>query len=412
MKRLINALKGIKLREVLDGGVWLTTLTANLAMKNKAKVPALPHRAAWAEEKDDILGRAAWLCSKVIMEPQQLLDAMPAVLGPYYGNQWAIYSCSHLMAALANIARIYPETREENLQLMERIIPIVLTPEMRRYDTTAWHEDALASLDGDKHHMTYLSILAWVIGTFRLAGGHDGYDHWLHVCCEALYRRMRQTPGLNLQSFPRTPIFIPDMMFTIVALHYHARLFGTEHYAAIVAEWLQRARTEWIHRPTGLLKAMLRGESRRRYVTPVRGSYTGLNCYCLSLIDRDFALEQHELMKRVMVMTVDEGPARGIVGVREYLNRAPRLAMDPDAGPIAFGLSPSGTAWAIGSATCFEDWELRHQLLRTAEVAGCTVKEKEGMRHYRLGEMAIVGEAVALAARTNVAQATQAEPLR
>ncbi len=35
------------------------------------------------------------------------------------------------MAALANIARIYPETREANLQSMERIIPIVLAPEMR-----------------------------------------------------------------------------------------------------------------------------------------------------------------------------------------------------------------------------------------------------------------------------------------
>ena len=403
MNRLFNALKDLNLRNVLDGGAWLTNMMTNLAMKNKATVPALPDRAAWAEEKDDILGRAAWLCSKVIVEPQQLLDAMPAAFGPHYGNEWAIYSCSHLMAALANIARIYPETRDENLQLMECIIPIVLSPEMRRYDTTSWHEDALASLDGDKHHMTYLSILAWVIGTFRLTGGHDGYDHLFHVCCEALYRRMRQTPGLNLQSFPRTPIFIPDMMFTIVALHYHARLFGTEHYAAIVAEWLQRARTEWIHRPTRLLKAMLRGESHRSYVTPVRGSYTGLNCYCLSLIDHDFALEQHDLMKRVMVMTVDEGMARGIVGVREYLNRAPRLAMDPDAGPIAFGLSPSGTAWALGSATYFEDWELRHQLLHTAEVAGCTVKEKEGMLHYRLGEMAIVGEAVALAARTNIA---------
>ena len=87
MNRLFNALKDLKLRNVLDGGAWLTNMMTNLAMKNKATVPALPDRAAWTEEKDDILGRAAWLCSKVIVEPQQLLDAMLAVLGPHYGNQ-------------------------------------------------------------------------------------------------------------------------------------------------------------------------------------------------------------------------------------------------------------------------------------------------------------------------------------
>ena len=88
-------------------------------------------------------------------------------------------------------------------------------------------------------------------------------------------------------------------------------------------------------------------------------------------------------------------------GIREHLNKTPLLAFDPDAGPIAFGLSPSGTAWAIGSATYFQDWKFRNQLLRTAEIAGNTTKSKN-KRHYKLGELAMVGEAVVLAMKTNV----------
>jgi hypothetical protein len=40
-------------------------------------------------------------------------------------------------------------------------------------------------------------------------------------------------------------------------------------------------------------------------------------------------------------------------------------------------------------------------MLRTAEVVGGTKKEKD-MRHYRIAEMFMVGEATVLAMRTNI----------
>jgi hypothetical protein len=89
-----------------------------------------------------------------------------------------------------------------------------------------------------------------------------------------------------------------------------------------------------------------------------------------------------------------------LFGIREKLNNFPKFSFDPDAGPIVYGLSASGTAWAIGAATYFGDWEYRSKLLRTAELVGRTQYGK-GERHYRLGEIAIVGEAVTLAMKTN-----------
>ena len=74
--------------------------------------------------------------------------------------------------------------------------------------------------------------------------------------------------------------------------------------------------------------------------------------------------------------------------------------MDADAGPVIMNLSPSGTAFAIGAATFFGDNDFRRGLLKTAEIAGHTVGWGDS-RHYLLADLAIVGEAITLAMRTN-----------
>ena len=74
--------------------------------------------------------------------------------------------------------------------------------------------------------------------------------------------------------------------------------------------------------------------------------------------------------------------------------------MDIDAGPIILNLSPSGTAFAVGSATYFGDNTFRNKLLKTAEIAGHTIKWGNN-RHYLLADLALVGEAITLAMCTN-----------
>lgn len=87
----------------------------------------------------------------------------------------------------------------------------------------------------------------------------------------------------------------------------------------------------------------------------------------------------------------------------DILERAKSAAIsyDLNSGPMLYGLSTSGTAIAVGSATYLGDWEYRYNMLRTAEMGAQTVKSN-GERHYRLAEVAAVGEATALAMRSNV----------
>lgn len=129
--------------------------------------------------------------------------------------------------------------------------------------------------------------------------------------------------------------------------------------------------------------------------SPIKGSYSALICYYLTFVDVDFAKEQYELLKKHFMQQ------RPIAGICEYLDRSFCFGMDMDAGPILFNLSPSGTAFAIGPATYFEDTKFRKQLLKTAELAGSTVRGWN-TNHYLLANLALVGEAIALAMRTSL----------
>ena len=220
-------------------------------------------------EKQDILERSAYLIDKVITSPENLLDEMPSAIGPQFQGEWALYTCSMLTAALENISRLYPETKDESIGYIDSLIHIVLSSEIREYDRERW-------------------------------GG-----------------------------------------------------------------------------------------------LPVKGSYSALNCYYLTLLDEEFAKEQYDRLKDNYLKKFP------FTGFKEYNNRYCLFGVDIDAGPIIFNLSPSGTAFATGSVTYFNDSKLRRKLLKTAEIAGTTISCR-GKRHYLLADVALVGEAIMLAMRTNV----------
>ena len=152
----------------------------------------------------------------------------------------------------------------------------------------------------------------------------------------------------------------------------------------------------WIDSNSGLLASFIPYDDTYYSCSlPVKGSYSALNCYYLTFVDEDFARSQYEILKTQFLNT------RPITGFKEYFDRNCWLGMDIDAGPILFNLSPTGTAFGLGSITYFEDFVLRKKFLKTAELAGFTVA-KGNKRHYLLADMALVGEAITLAMRTAV----------
>lgn len=66
-------------------------------------------------------------------------------------------------------------------------------------------------------------------------------------------------------------------------------------------------------------------------------------------------------------------------------------------GTLAGVLAQLAGSLLVAATLCFQ----YYAFLRTAELAGGTIKEK-GKRHYTIADMFLVGEATALAMRTNV----------
>ena len=177
---VLNHLKGIvekKRQRRRNNMISCLTLVAVLVV-SKALWMSICNRNIndFETEKEDILKRRNFLIEQVAVEPQALLAKMPSAVGPQYQGEWAIYSASMLSAALTNIALIYPETKHESLLNIDKLIMLVMSPELRQYDIDRWGEDPLETLSVDESHVSYLSHLAWMISGYKQLGGDNSYD--------------------------------------------------------------------------------------------------------------------------------------------------------------------------------------------------------------------------------------------
>lgn len=345
-------------------------------------------------EKADILRRRAYLLDKVITEPQKLIDMFPPGIGEQFQGEWALYTCSMLSASLVNIAKFYPETKEQSITAIDSLIQMVMSPELRRYDLLRWGEDPLESLDGENSHVSYLSLLAWMIAGYKKLGGGNKYDELQRSLCGAMNRRLLDSPHLNLETYPDEPIYVPDVLVAIVALKLYSRQ-NNGIYDKTVDDWLANMKDNHTSVSSGLIASIIMEDNEGGLHNFYKGSYSALSCYYLTFIDEEYAKDQYRILKEQFYKKFP------LAGFKEYIRKSPIISFDMDAGPIVFGLSPTGTAFGIGSATYFNDTIVRKKILRTAERAGSTVTIK-GKSHYLLANIAIVGEAITLAMRTAI----------
>lgn len=386
------------MKRIQKGMAWsIIIIVALIVVKVIWVTCATVGHGSYEGEKKEIIRRANYLTSKVVTTPQKLLDEMPSGIGEQFQGEWAIYSCSMTCAALANIAILYPQNKELSIKFIGQIIDIAMSQEIREYDRLRWREDPLDGIYGDLSHISYYSHLAWMISRYKQIGGDGKYDGIYHSLCKAMNRRIRQSPYLNCETYPGELVYIPDMLVAIVALYNYSCQYDGD-YSTTVNMWIERARKEWIDKETGLLASFLEAENGiTQIIMPVKGSYSALNCYYLSLVDPDFAKEQYECFLRNFKQRFP------ITGISEYHDGNCLFGMDIDAGPIIFGLSPSGTGFALGAATSLDDSGFRKKLLQTIETGGSTVRWL-GQSHYLVSNIALVAEAIILAMRTSAPQ--------
>jgi hypothetical protein len=113
--------------------------------------------------------------------------------------------------------------------------------------------------------------------------------------------------------------------------------------------------------------------------------------YFLTFIDDAFAKAQFEALFRSFGTELPFGG----YALREWPRGVDRPG-DVDSGPLVFGLSPSGTGFALAGAAYVNDAQRLRAMLVSAEAVGTTL----GLSHRRYLLAPLVGDAITLATRT------------
>jgi hypothetical protein len=118
------------------------------------------------------------------------------------------------------------------------------------------------------------------------------------------------------------------MLVAIVALSNYAHQYDGK-YQSTVDRWIEKASSEWIDQETGLLASFLEEEKGKAQIAlPIKGSYSALNCYYLSLVAPEFAHAQYELLKKNFRQDFL------INGLKEYHDRTCLLAKSEHSHPV------------------------------------------------------------------------------
>lgn len=340
--------------------------------------------------RNDLMKRRAYIVAAVreMQDPQQMHGALP----PFFQGEWAVGTYSMLTSALTNMAFLYPETREESLPIIEKMIDTMIENEgFRNFDTGAWRgEEALASLSNSNGHLGYLGHLNLMLAAYHTLGGtKESHLRLFPQVSEALIRKM-PIHGTGLGETYPGQVFIADNVAAMASVALYEQSFPRAQ--PFSKGWAETLSKKYRHKKTGLLVHRLNTDGS--VVEGPRGCTLGWNSFYLPFVDAGLAKDQYETMKKVL------GRERwGFAGLREYATGS-RGGGDIDSGPVIFGLSSSGTGFAIAGARWHRDVAFLKGLLATSELVGCTI-QTGGKRRYLLAPL--VGEAIVLAMKTATA---------
>ena len=210
---------------------------------------------------------------------------------------------------------------------IERLADVALQQSTRAFDTRRYGTDALATLSGDEGHVGYLGHLMLVLGA-ECALGSSRHRGQADAVAHALRRRFLAAPFGLVDTYPGEQ-WIPDNAAALAGVELYARCRGQPSIAFVGRRWPKDRE----------------GRLMFTRLAQPRGSGAGWNSIYLPLIDADFAIEQYARARASFEVQLPFG----LAAFREF-PRGVDGSGDVDSGPLIFGLSPSGTGFAIAGA--------------------------------------------------------------
>ena len=288
-----------------------------------------------------------------------------------FRNEWQFGSYQMAALGLLQVCREHPELAVEFRPSIELAVDRLLSPEVRSFDAQQWNADPLSSLEGPAGHAAYLGYLNLVLSLHRAVFPDSRHGVLNDNISAALARRFRDSAQHIIETYP-DQAYPVDNAAGLASLLLHQRVTGIDHSLA-VAPTLQRMRTDWRDPRTGLLMQAIDCRTGQAYDRG-RASGTALAAYFLSMGESEISG-----MLSASVRAHLAGSVLGFGFVDEYA-AGDRGGGDIDSGPLIFGMSPSGTGFAIGYSRAFGDRSQYLRLYRTAYLMGAPVSR--GNRRY------------------------------
>lgn len=350
---------------------WVRRLSVALLLVGLTKAVHCGASSSGADEVE----RLAYLAHR--LDARELPGLAP---GPPFDGEWLLVEHSFTIAAATNLAFREPARAGARRDEVKRWLEAMLGDDVRAFDAAKWSEDPLASLDGSHGHVGYLGHLAWAFGASCLLG--NGAHPRAASVVEALARRFDASPTALLETYPHET-YVPDNVVAIAGLSLHDRCTGTRRFARTITRFLDLMQAERLDPRTGVL-VFAPGQ-------PGRGSGAAWMAYFLTFIDEGLARAQFD----ALFAAFGEPLPFGAHAVREWPRGVDRPG-DVDSGPLVFGLSPSGTGFALAGPAYFRDGARLRAMLVPAEAIGTSVGGAQ--RRYLVAPL--VGDAIVLATRT------------
>lgn len=282
--------------------------------------------------------------------------------------------------ALLQLVRERPELASELLPAAERAIDELLTDRIRLFDTNAWGEDALASLDSDRPgHVAVLGPVNLVLSLHRRVVPDSRFAGLNDRVSAALVRRLRATLHGILETRPgeARPA---DNAAALASLLVRARALG-EAPPDVAATMLARFRLAWRDRASGLVYSAI-NPADGRPAAPPRADDSLVSAALIARGDRDLAKQLYE-------------DARDrCAGVRlgfGFIELAPigteRPAAKSGDENTFLGASPVATIHALACARVFDDRRAFVLLYRSIHLFGTPASRGDGRSFATVGEL-------------------------
>jgi len=336
-----------------------------------------------------------WMSNDVELQQQFINAIRPmvhrqpdyfSVANVYGEGEWLFVTYAMAGYGYGQVAMANPKLKDSCLKEMTFCIHKLLSKEVKEFDSMAWSEDPLESLDGKNDHVAYLGYLNLLLSMHRFLDKNSEFSSLNDSITKTLVLRYENCKIGLLETYPGV-IFPADNAPAIGSIGMYSKATGIDHFP-FLNKWFANFQKKYVDKLTGLtyqwvkvvkLEAdsvtlaslnhksvdSLQINNDKVICSLPRGSGTAACIYFLSFADTILTKQLYQSVKEELAASM------GVFGaIKEYPKMYADESGDIDSGPLIFGLGISATGFIMSGAKIFKDEKFFSQLCSIAYLVG------------------------------------------